>query len=150
MQIQSQQNLLKLFGNPITHTDAFEEKFCIKWLVPTNVRNVIPALPEYIFCNDRLTKPLLTIFLKLIELNLYTEIKTYDGVYEPRLVRGSTTKISMHAYGLAIDLNQADNQLNEKSNWSDAFVQAWRDVGWNWGGDFVDRKDPMHFQWDTL
>lgn len=150
MQLQSQQNLLKLFGNPITHTDTFEEKFCIKWLVPTDVRTAIPALPEYIFCNQILTKPLLAIFKKLIELNLHHEIRTYDGVYEPRFVRGSDTKISLHAFGLAIDLNESDNPLNGKSSWSDAFVQAWRDGGWNWGGDFVDRKDPMHFQWDAL
>jgi len=58
---------------------------------------------------------------------------------------------SFHAVGAAIDVNsnrnpyRADNVLI--TNMPDWFVQAWRDAGWCWGGDWQDFKDTMHFAW---
>src|SRR5947209_4976933 len=36
----------------------------------------------------------------------------YDGAYNPRLIRGSATKWSNHAYGAAIDLDASRNGFN--------------------------------------
>ena len=58
---------------------------------------------------------------------------------------------SFHSVGAAIDVNsnrnpyRGDNVLvTNMPNW---FVQAWRDAGWCWGGDWQTIKDAMHFAW---
>lgn len=62
-----------------------------------------------------------------------------------------TRKLSFHAVGAAIDVNsllnpyRSDNTLI--TNMPEWFVDAWRDAGWCWGGDWQTIKDPMHFSW---
>jgi hypothetical protein len=59
--------------------------------------------------------------------------------------------LSFHAVGASIDVNsttnpyRADNVLiTDMPQW---FVDAWRDAGWCWGGDWQSIKDPMHYSW---
>ncbi|MFP4554730.1 MAG: M15 family metallopeptidase, partial [Actinomycetota bacterium] len=68
----------------------------------------------------------------------------------PRTIGGSY-RISRHAMGLAIDLNPVQNPyrgdnvlISDMPKW---FVDAWRDAGFCWGGDWLGSKDPMHFSW---
>jgi hypothetical protein len=69
----------------------------------------------------------------------------YGGCYNDRLKRGGT-KASMHAYGLAIDINPAANPFNstDKSFSMDALLLGHRygifNGGLAWGHDY------MHFQ----
>lgn len=100
-----------------------------------------------IFCNSDMHEPLLEALEHVVTSKLQSELKTFDGAYNVRFVRGSSTTISLHSYGLAVDFNAKDNPLGGKSNWSDAFVRCFTDVGFTWGGDFKTRKDPQHFQW---
>jgi len=79
-----------------------------------------------------------------------------------RLVAG-TKKISNHAYGLAIDINPKLNPYIKGSHISpegakydskilgtilyDSFlVNAFKNLGWTWGGDWISRKDYQHFE----
>jgi hypothetical protein len=73
-------------------------------------------------------------------------IKTYDGCYVVRDVRGSDTTLSLHSWGLAIDLNAADNPLGGTSHQPEELIETFKAHGFWWGGDFHTRKDPMHFQ----
>jgi hypothetical protein len=82
-----------------------------------------------------------------------------------RPVRGATSW-SQHAYGLAIDVNPFDNPyvdgatvLPELAEYytdrgrglpgmntpNSLPVQAFRSIGWGWGGDYSAKKDWMHF-----
>lgn len=141
-----QQILVKKFGNPLEDTETFEEKFMITWLVPTDIKEAIPVLPEHIYCNELLTKPLQDAFRSVIKLCLTTEINGWDGCFNPRCVRGQPDRISMHAWGLAIDLNANENPLySNTTTFSPAFIAAFEDCGWIWGGNFK-RHDPMHFE----
>lgn len=68
------------------------------------------------------------------------------GGYVCRTVRGSSA-ISWHSYGLAIDINPAENPMQGslKTDMPAAFVKMWTDEGWGWGGRWNRKKDAMHF-----
>ncbi len=73
-------------------------------------------------------------------------VSKYAGAYNHRLVRGSTSKWSNHAYAAAIDLNAAENGLYAKGNMPQFVIDAFCRQGWMWGGWYTGRKDPMHFE----
>lgn len=72
------------------------------------------------------------------------------GAFTPRTIAGSH-RFSRHAMGMAIDINPAQNPyrsdnrlITDMPAW---YVQAWKDAGFCWGGDWRGTKDPMHFSW---
>jgi hypothetical protein len=71
----------------------------------------------------------------------------YNGAYNHRMVRGSSTKWSNHAYATAIDLNAGENALGVKKGTMPQFiVDAFCRQGAMWGGWYNDRPDWMHFE----
>lgn len=70
--------------------------------------------------------------------------------FVPRTVGGSYA-ISRHSFGTAIDFNPKTNPYRGDgtliTDMPDWFVDAWRDAGFCWGGDWLDQKDAMHFAW---
>lgn len=74
-------------------------------------------------------------------------ISEYNGAYNPRLIRGSKTKWSNHAYGAAIDLYASKNGMGTgKGKMPLPVVAAFKSEGARWGGDYRGRTDPMHFE----
>ena len=72
----------------------------------------------------------------------------YGGCYAHRLVRGSRTSLSLHAYGAAIDLDPAHNPMGcpaSAAAMPPPVVALFEAEGWAWGGRFT-RPDPMHFE----
>ena len=68
--------------------------------------------------------------------------------FSARTVTG-TRSISYHAFGAAIDINSRSNPtasslITDMPEW---YVNAWRQAGFCWGGDWVGSKDAMHFSW---
>ena len=62
-------------------------------------------------------------------------VSKYAGAYNPRMVRGSKTKWSNHAYAAAIDLNPEKNALGVKKGTMPQFVvDAFCRQGAMWGG----------------
>ncbi len=71
----------------------------------------------------------------------------YNGAYSHRMVRGSSTKWSNHAYGTAIDLNAGENALGVKvGNMPSFIIDAFCRQGAMWGGWYKTRPDWMHFE----
>ena len=72
------------------------------------------------------------------------------GAFYPRTVGGSH-QVSRHGLGTAIDINPAQNPYRADgaliTNFPSWFVDAWRDAGFCWGGDWNSAKDAMHFSW---
>lgn len=99
-----------------------------------------------IYCNKDMHAPLQQALQNLLDRNLVSELKTFDGCFQLRMVRGTTSSLSTHSYGLAIDVNAAENGLNVEPKLSPEFVKCWTDAGFSWGGSFR-RKDGMHFSW---
>ena len=76
-------------------------------------------------------------------------LSNYSGSYNYRDVRGATN-LSCHAFGAAIDIDAEHNPLGSNSGaMPQQVVDAFKAAGAFWGGDFVHRKDEMHFQWAT-
>jgi hypothetical protein len=74
----------------------------------------------------------------------------YGGCYEFRNIGGSH-KLSMHAYGAAIDLDPENNPRGKKYQAGTgmmprAVIDIFEAQGWKWGGNFSTTPDCMHFQ----
>jgi len=80
----------------------------------------------------------------------YTINPTYTASFVARTVSG-VYGISRHSYGSTIDINWHTNPFRSDetliTDMPDWFVNAWKDAGFCWGGDWIDFKDPMHFSW---
>jgi hypothetical protein len=74
-------------------------------------------------------------------------VSHYDGAFNSRLIRGSATVWSNHAYGAAIDIDASRNGFNTgHGTMPQAVVSIFKEAGALWGGDYTHRTDPMHFE----
>lgn len=127
---------LKKYGDPTL------EKSMVVWDVPTALE--IGVIPKKIYCNKDMIKPLEQAFKNLIDRGFVKELKTWDGCFNIRKKRGLTS-MSLHSWGIAIDVNAAWNGLGKTPTLSAGFVKCFTDAGFDWGGTWT-RKDGMHFQ----
>jgi len=130
------QQALKKYGDPTL------EKSMIVWDVPTNLE--IGVIPKKLYCNKDIVAPLTQAFTNLISTGKVSELKTFDGCFNIRKKRGLSS-MSLHSWGIAIDVNAAWNQLNMVPTLTPGFVKCFTDAGFEWGGTWT-RKDGMHFQ----
>ena len=130
------QQALKKYGDPTL------EKSLVVWDVPTNLE--IGVIPKKLYCNKDIIAPLTQAFTNLISTGKVSELKTFDGCFNIRKKRGLSS-MSLHSWGIAIDVNAAWNQLNMVPTLTPGFVKCFTDAGFEWGGTWT-RKDGMHFQ----
>jgi hypothetical protein len=117
----------------------------VLWEVPLSggktVRVHERALPAF----DQVTVNLAAA----VEAGLSYRVRS-AATYNPRTIGGSY-RFSFHAFATSIDMNASQNPFRGDNvlitDMPDAFVQAWKDAGFCWGGDWNDVKDPMHFAW---
>jgi D-alanyl-D-alanine carboxypeptidase len=69
----------------------------------------------------------------------------YAGCYAPRRIRPGGS-LSLHAWGLAVDLNASANPFGGRSRQDLRLVRTMERHGFTWGGDFPTKPDPMHFE----
>jgi hypothetical protein len=73
-----------------------------------------------------------------------------DWGYCYREIRGSSTNLSNHSSGTAIDLNSTKHPLGKAGTFPAEKVPMIRALakkyGLLWGGDYRNRKDEMHFE----
>ncbi len=69
----------------------------------------------------------------------------YAGCYAPRRIQ-PRGQLSLHAWGVAVDLNAAANPFMGRSRQDRRLVKAMEEQGFTWGGDWPTRPDPMHFE----
>lgn len=138
---------LKKYGQP-----SASNKHMTLWDVPTELE--IGVIPKKIYCNKDLIEPLSKALRALIVTGCIQELKTWDGCFNIRKKRGLSS-MSLHSWGIAIDMNSADNQLGKsydqllkegRKPFSERFLKCFRDNGFDCGGDWTKRPDRMHFQ----
>lgn len=136
----AQQALCKAYGDP--RTTGWEPRWMALWPVQQEFA-WFPKASLYLHKDFR---PLLAnAFAALQTAGLHTEIKTCDGAFNIRHVRGSYSVLSVHSWGAAIDLNARDNPLGTQGRWSKGFLQVMKEHRVYCGQLWTGRKDPMHF-----
>lgn len=131
------QQALKKYGTP-----AINNPHLVLWDVPKELE--IGLIPKRIYCNKDLIGPLSEAFKKLIETKAVNELKTWDGCFNIRKKRGLSS-MSLHSWGLAVDMNAFENGLGQTPKLSKQFVECFTSSGFDWGGTWK-RKDGMHMQ----
>jgi hypothetical protein len=126
------------YGDP----SANERKFMVIWDVPTALEH--GAIPKRIYCNKDLVPLLEKAFKNVNDRFLAEQVKTWDGCFNIRRKRGAAS-MSLHSWGLAIDINAAWNGFGKKPTMSPELVKCFTDAGLDWGGVWK-RADGMHFQ----
>lgn len=116
------------------------------WVVPQDI--AIDTAPKRIYCNKLMPAALTNAFANLIYRHLEDQLKTWDGCFNIRTKRGGRTT-SLHAWGVAIDVNASENPFGKKPKMSAEFVKAFEDAGFDWGGYWA-KPDGMHFQLKSL
>lgn len=132
---------LRKYGEP-----SASNPHMVLWDVPTNLE--IGVIPKRIYCNKDLVGPLQRAFQNLIATGHVNELKTWDGCFNIRKKRGLTS-MSLHSWGIAVDVNAFENGLGREPKLSAGFVKCFTDAGFHWGGTWT-RKDGMHFQLATI
>lgn len=144
------------YGNPFS---ANFKRNLVMWDVPDDLE--IGVIPKRIYLHKSMIKPLEAAFRALIQSGKVKELKTWDGCYNPRPIRGYEKQwkrcvaegiaqagakyLSAHSWGMAIDVNAFENGLGKKPKLSAGFVKCFTDQGFKWGGNFK-RLDGMHFE----
>lgn len=146
--VTSKQCLLK-FGDPFSKTN--EAKFMTMLELPAAMQAAFAHVTifgtvglKHIYCN-KITAPMLLIaFQNLIDRGIAAEFHSYDGCHQLRNKKGQNT-LSLHCWGLPIDLNANENTWGGIPDLSAEFVRCFIDAGFEWGG-YWQKKDGMHFQ----
>jgi hypothetical protein len=133
--VTSKQALAK-YGDPNL------QRAMVLWDVPGYME--IGVIPKRIYCNRDMIEPLSKAFHNLIQTGHVNELKTWDGCFNIRKKRGLSS-MSLHSWGIAIDVNAFENGLNQTPKLSAGFVKCFTDAGFYWGGNFK-RRDGMHFE----
>lgn len=75
-----------------------------------------------------------------------TGASDFGGCFNIRAIAGSNS-YSNHSWACAIDLSPGTNGFGKgKGTLSNIVVDAFKRQGALWGGDYVKRSDPMHFE----
>lgn len=105
----------------------------------------------HVTCHKLAVVPMKLLFAELKSKGLLPKIVEWDGMFCPRLIRGSTN-LSNHAFGTAFDINALYNKLGlapaaeGKAGCLYDIVPIANKYGFWWGGHYKGRKDGMHFE----
>jgi hypothetical protein len=97
-----------------------------------------------IYGHEALEQPLRQAFDLLCARGLAGELKTYDGCFCIRKMRGGNN-YSVHSWGLAVDFNAAQNPFGGEITFSDELILCFAEAGFE-AGALWSKPDGMHFQ----
>ncbi len=97
-------------------------------------------------CHKKLAEVFTGVFDKIQTSGLRSKIVSFGGCFSFRQQR-TGTKLSTHAWGIAIDLNPETNAQGTAGNMDSGVIEVFKDFGFTWGGNWEGKvRDPMHFQ----
>lgn len=118
--------------------------------VAANIRTEPVPILGNVTCHRVMLPQLRAALLEVQTTGLADEINPgeYAGCYYPRFIAGSQ-QLSLHSFGIAVDLNVPGNQRGTAGEISRAVVAIFKKWGFAWGGDWA-WTDPMHFEMDRI
>jgi LysM repeat protein len=155
---QGLDQLIATFGNirPFIKNDGtldseWERQELTRAGLPFPIPYTEPPHPPVtkIYCHKKLSDIFVQVFTEIQKQGLADKIVSYGGCFNFRSKRTST-KISTHAWGIAVDLNPETNQQGTNGNMDPQVIRVFQSFGFKWGGEFSGKsQDPMHFQFCT-
>ena len=144
-----QRQLYDLFGDP---EDGSVEADYIRIIDLGDFKGDFPHMLDYegnpwdfrVYGNYVLKDPLRRAFQNLLVSGCAAELKSFDGCFNVRRMRGSGS-LSVHSWGLAVDFNAASNPFGGPVRFSDEFIKCFADAGFE-PGALWSKPDGMHFQ----
>ncbi|MFL6239929.1 MAG: M15 family metallopeptidase [Actinomycetes bacterium] len=119
--------------------------------VAANIRTEVVPILGAITCHRLMFHQLRGALQEVVARGLASKVHSYDGCYVPRFIeRNPTNSISLHTWGIAIDINAAENPLNGANHQDPRVVAIFKKWGFVWGGDWTSPHDAMHFQIGAL
>ena len=110
----------------------------------------VPIFGE-VTCNRALIPQLRSVLDVIVERGLEHLItSSFGGCYSPRtIISGPGARLSHHAYGIAVDLNVAENGYGRQPRLDQRIVEIFESQGFTWGGRWL-VPDGMHFEWSRF
>jgi hypothetical protein len=110
----------------------------------SHLRTETMPLIGAVTCNTGMLDQLRAALTEVRERGLSKYVYQTAGCYNARFIAGST-RLSNHAFGLAIDINSAENGRGGRGQMHPEVVKIFKKWGFAWGGDWK-YTDPMHFE----
>ncbi|MGA8210254.1 MAG: M15 family metallopeptidase [Nocardioidaceae bacterium] len=117
------------------------------WVAAYIRRETVPILGQ-VTCNKGMLPQLRGALSEVVRQGLAASIHPgeYAGCYYPRFIGRDPAKgLSLHSWGIAVDLNVPGNQRGTVGQMDRRVVAIFKRWGFAWGGDW-NYTDPMHFE----
>lgn len=160
-------DVYEIFGDP--GSGHVSRRWKAKNIVDLHGDDRLPGVPARFYVQaHRLVEPYLREALRRAQLSSDYEIERLGGFNFRHIRHDPKRPLSMHSWGIAVDINARDNFAKSFKRgskpapftdlWRDIwpqgmdenFVKAFKSCGWFWGGDWQTYADPMHFEWRGL
>jgi hypothetical protein len=120
-----------------------------EWVRKNIVTTNVPIMGR-VTCHRLMIPQLRGALQEVQDVGLGHLLTTYDGCYVPRFIaRNPDNSISLHTWGIAIDMDAATNYRGIRGTMDDRIVAIFKKWGFRWGGDWT-YTDPMHFELGAL
>jgi hypothetical protein len=119
------------------------------WVNANIVSATVPILGT-VTCHRLMIPQLRGALRDVVSAGLASSLHSYDGCYVPRFIEHNPSHaISLHTWGIAIDMDAATNSRGIKGTMDPRVVTIFKRWGFRWGGDWS-YTDPMHFEIGAL
>ncbi len=118
-----------------------------RW-VAANIRTEEVPILGRVTCHRVMLPQLRAVLAEVVQRGLADKIHPdeYAGCYYPRYIGYDPAKgLSLHSWGIAVDLNVPGNQRGTAGEIDRQVVAIFKKWGFAWGGDWA-WTDPMHFE----
>ena len=120
-----------------------------RW-VRDNIRTEQVPIMGTVTCHRLMLPQLRGALQEVQDAGLAGTLTTYSGCYVPRFIeRDPERSISLHTWGIAIDMDAATNGRGTVGTMDRRVVEIFKRWGFAWGGDWR-YTDPMHFELTTI
>lgn len=114
-----------------------------------NIRRASVPVLGSVVCHRAVIPQLRRAFRTVRErgLGFLIDRAQYGGCFGPRFIsRDPRGRLSHHSWGIAIDINVADNAFGTRGDQDPRLVEIMESAGFTWGGRWL-VPDAMHFEW---